>query len=330
MKLTYAMNPAGTESFRWASNPSPKGHGFSPQTQPKQFRHWQVPSKGRIFGQADLSKVEARAVAFDSQCKILMEIFSDPTRNLYIEVGNRMGEYLHWPIPIDKESIHYTLTKSTIHAGHYMEGPFKFAWQTGLSIKMAKTLQAAYLKDKPEIITWQEKIPEEVAQKACLKSIIFGIERTFFAASMYYTRYKTFTKEQRKEMVSWRPQTVPPEIINPAALRLRQALGGDFWIHLQTHDSILFSSPVEAFGEVAKLVEKECTQDVPVKGRIMHVPVEIQCGYNSGDLMDWKGETPCFAAWRDFVNRTLEKKSRSNKILEGVYGPHVPKEMYAS
>ena len=143
--LQFGVGPEATESFRWAMYKSPHGWGLNAQTMAKYFRYFVLAPPGRVICAGDLSQAEARVVAFESNCRDLIEIFSDPKRNVHLE--NALVVFGH---PVVKDTPEYTLAKAGIHASNYREGAKQFASQNGLPFAAAKQILENILRARSE------------------------------------------------------------------------------------------------------------------------------------------------------------------------------------
>lgn len=314
--VRFGWSPEATETFRWTSNKHPTGVGFNGQTDPKSFRWFKVAPPGCVFGQKDLKQAEARMVAHFARAENLLRVFASGA-NLYIEQGK-----VAFQREIQKDTPWYTLCKAIIHAAHYDEGPFKLAWDTGLSVKQAREFQENYHAGNPEIRTnFHQGTYDEVVGNGFLEVPLFKRRRYFYEALGFYAKHGTITDRQRKDAIAWRPQTLTPLIISRGMIVARPTLPLEVGLHLHGHDSIVWSCPPTLFPEVERIIDNALDIDVPIHGKVLNVPRETTIGYSLGDLMDYEGSVPTQAQWERW--REGKQAKRVQSILEGVYGPHI-------
>lgn len=317
MKYLYgSWAPEDEETFRWASRKSPKGNGFNLQTSPRCLRFLQLAPAGHIYGQKDLKQAEARCVAYFANAKRLLQIFNNPNANLYIEQARLAGH------EITKDMPEYILWKINMHACHYDEGPFKMAWDNGISVESARGFQEGYHKVNPEIRQWHESTVEEVKSKGYLEIPLFNRRRVFHEALAFYSLYKTITTQHRKDAIAWRPQTLVPQIVTTALRTARPLLPDDVWFHHHGHDSLIWSCPTDMFVEAERVIDKVMHFEIPINMMIMVIPRETTIGYSVGDMMDYHdGCVPTMAEWLEW--RKPRDIRRNELIMEGIYGAHI-------
>lgn len=313
--VNFSWDCEATETFRWISRKSSKGYGFNGQTDPKGFRWFKIAPPGRVFGQKDLKQAEARCVAYFAMAKNLLKVFQDPNINLYISMAALSGK------EVKKDTPEYTLWKANIHAGNYDEGPFKMAWDNGISVHQAREFQEMYHGANPEIRLWHKATEKELIEKWTLKIPYFNRSRTFYEAAGFYSVYHTITDHQRKDAIAWRPQTLVPQIITSGMRAARRVLSPEVWFHQHTHDAVLWSCPPEIFAESAAILDKALCVEIPINGMVMVIPRETTIGYSVGDMMLYENHVPTMSEWEKWVNKKV--KDRRKAILGGIYGAHL-------
>jgi len=275
----------GTDSGRLSSRATHKG----PQLQniPKAARKIFRASPGCIFVQGDLSKAEARYVAYDSQCRYLIDLFEDPKRNLYKEfaaasLGKRVG---------DVTGVEYETFKRGTHGSNYDMGPLRLVAVLRLNNinildltnlpgrsaqAKAEFIQDSYFKLCPEIRRWQDAIKAEVFSTRTLHDS-FGRRRVFLGKK---------DDALARAAYSYKPQATIVGIAN-RALRLLHARQEP--ILLQVHDSVVTEPEYKNLSKAVEALQDAMTCPLKVKGRTLTIPVDIQYGENWGELRDWKG-----------------------------------------
>lgn len=317
MKLEYAVNVGGTETFRFTMSKSPFRRGCNAQTLPKALRYYLQPPKGRVFVQGDLSQAEARVVAYLSRCKDLIDLFNDHTRHVHHE--NALVVFGH---AVEKDSPEYTLAKAVVHASHYREGPYKFSVQTGIPVKQTKELLARYHAKRPEIHQWHKKVWDTIKTTGRLETC-FGDRRMFYEAISCFSLTGKMTDQHWKDAISWVPQTTIPHLTNLGLIAMAtEQKQFDIWFHHQGHDSFLVSLPI---GKVVEFIawSQLCYKIALFYNMPFSIPMEYSVGYNFGDMMAYDGHEPSQMEWQAWLDEKLAKKPREQRILDGVYGVHL-------
>ncbi len=322
MKLEAGWGCHTTETFRWASYKSPHGYGLNAQTNPKHFRYYLEPPPGRVFAQGDLSQAESRVVAYTARCKDLIEIFADPSRHLHLE--NALAVFGH---SVEKDTPEYVLAKMIVHASSYRMGPHKFSVSAGLPVSQTKILMTNFHRARPEIHRWHDEVWQKVKNFGKLTTPL-GVERTFYEALSCFSVTGKMSDQHWGDAIAWVPQTTVPHVLDLGMLQMLSARdeGMDLWFHHQGHDSFLVSLPDDAtcqreFAELA--VKIYAGIDLVAAGGKFVIPMELGLGYSMGDNLEWRGEPITRSQWQATVDKKLQKKSREEQILDGVYGVHL-------
>lgn len=315
MKLYSSWNIAGTESYRWSAGTNPKGLGTNSQTIPKGLRHLLLAPPGRILVQLDLSQAEARLVAYLANCKGLIDLFNDPSRSVHMENALRIFGY-----EVEKDSPEYVLAKSVVHASNYREGPYRFSQQTGLGRRESKALLEKYHSVYPEIRRWHEDIKKEIETQGWLRSPL-GRTRFFYDAISCRSLTGKITDQQWKEAISWKPQTTVPDITNSALLRIATEMP-EVWFHQQGHDSFVVSVDIDALPRVFPILVDTMQRPIPIRGRVLTIPVDGGIGFNWGEMMGYRGgKVVTMEEWREWRDAEVARKPREVTLLKGIYGP---------
>jgi len=273
---------------------------------------------GRVYGQKDLKQAEARFVAYFANATGLIEIFQDPNANLYIKQGvHVLG------LEVDKDDKRYTQMKGVIHAGHYLEGPFKMAWDMGISVTQAREFQEKYQHANPQISVWQKATKKDVMETGVLTIPVFRKRRVFYEALAFHRLHNTITDKQWKDAVAWRPQCIVPNIITQGMVVARRELPDDIWIHHHGHDSVVWSCVPGMFVQTEQVFDAALRITIPVNGYPVVIPQETTVGYTVGELMDYTGVVPTYEEWKVWRDKKLVKKPREQQVMEGIYGPHI-------
>lgn len=316
MRLDYGVLVDGTESFRFAMNVHPFGKGLNAQTMPKVLRYYLVAPPGRVFVGGDQAQAEAREVAYLSQCKDLIEVFNDCTRNVHLE--NALAVFGHEVI---RDSPEYVAAKSVVHGIHYGEGPKKISMSTGIELPTTKALIQNYHGRRPEIKKWHKWTYDKIARDGQLETP-FGDVRVFYEAISCLSLTGKIADNLLRDAIAWIPQTTVPHLTNLGICALRRAFGDDgfCWFHHQGHDSFLCSIPEGEEQRFADVALKVFAIPQTIWGVTFVIPTELTIGYNFGDMMKFKGSSISRGEWQEWLDGKLAKKSRHDDLLEGTYG----------
>ncbi len=284
--VRFSLDPHGTETGRWACYKDPWDRGFNAQTMTKTVKKmigWDSTLK-RTFVQIDLKQAESRFVAYDSCDSDLIRMLEDPTKDIHRYVAAEIFEcsedaITHEQRQLGKKSGHganYSMAAATFQESCLKEMNLVITKQ-----EANKTLEA-YHKLFPGIRRWHKGIRDTVYRERKLTNPI-GRVRYF---------YGRMDDNTCREAYAYRPQSTVPDIINHLMLRLceeRSAGHLDFWLHCQTHDSIILSttSHLDEIAEFAIETRKWHPEIVLPAGRLI-IPVSIEHGSCLGEVMKYE------------------------------------------
>lgn len=275
----------GTDSGRLSSRATGKG----PQLQniPKAARAIFRASPDCILVQGDLAKAEARYVAYDSECRYLIDLFEDSKRNFYKEfAADSLGKKV-----ADVDQVAYDVFKRGTHLLNYGGSEAKILMVLRLNKidimqvqglpGRTQTAKAEYIKNRyfklcPEILRWQSAIEKEVFATRTLHDA-FGRRRVFLGKK---------DDAMVRAACSYKPQATIVGIAN-RGLRLLYDRGEP--LLLQVHDSIVIEPRREVLPKAVEALRDAMTCPLNIKGRTLTIPVDIQYGENWGKLRDWTG-----------------------------------------
>lgn len=297
-RMRCSFDVTGTRSGRLSSRASLSGSGTNLHTIPARkkegakLRRMFIADEGKIFVYPDYKQAEAWVVAFEARCEGLIELFTDPTRDVHRENASRIfGKPL---VGITTEERY--LAKRVVHASNYGMGPDRLvelvaedAATTGIRIdrREAAALMDKYFMLYPEIKEnfWRQ-VEMELRRSRTLTTF-FGRKRTF---------YGRFDDKLLREAYSYKPQSTVGDLGNEATIRafaaidetsptcLNREWGGQYLVSV--HDSILFQCNRESVHEVAKQLQSSMTIPITINGRTFTIPTDCQVGYN------WAKQSP--------------------------------------
>lgn len=299
---------------RWESTRSPKWRGCKVGHIPKAMRLMFEPPEGRIFCQRDLSQAEARYVGAEARCLFLTQTFADFDAGRGPKIHKKVGK-LCWGVEPKSDSIQYDASKRIVHAYDYMMGYKKLAITANLSEEEAKKVYGVYGSNVPEIPRWHTRIKDEATRNGYLLTPT-GRRRQCFSACGMVTNTGALADEIWRDLVSWKPQTTIPDILNEGLFRTWENL--DYVrVHQQGHDSHLDSIPPEKLAEYYELTELYHRVPFIIDNEIeVVIPSEMQWGYLWGALKPYepgdRGTREEWSAWCEkekvFDEATIKEK----------------------
>jgi DNA polymerase I-like protein with 3'-5' exonuclease and polymerase domains len=154
-----------------------------------------------------------------------------------------------------------------------------------LSRSQAEKTLEAYHKLFPGIRRWHSELRTTVYNSRKLSNP-FGRVRYF------YGRCDDATY---REAYAYRPQSTVSDLVNTLMLKLldgRTEGQFDFWLHLQTHDSLSLSCvDEENVNKIARYAENlnNWHPEIRLKAGLLRIPVSIEFGNCLGKLSNWEG-----------------------------------------
>ena len=285
---------------RWESKSSPKWRGSKITHIPKVLRLMFEPPAGRIFVQRDLSQAEARYVGAEARCLFLNKTFNEFDRGVGPKIHKVVGKKIYGVEP-KQDTMEYDTAKSIVHAYDYMMGFKRLAIEAGISYDFAERTYNGYAREVPEIPRWWDRIKDEATRLGYLLTPT-GRKRQCFSACAMVTNTGALGDEIWRDLVSWKPQTTIPDILNEGMFRTWSELP---WvrIHQQGHDSHLDSiepsrleeyfEKTQVFHRVPVLVDREVE---------LVIPSELAWGYLWGCLKPYEpGDKGTYEEWLKYA-----------------------------
>lgn len=291
-RMRCSWDITGTRSGRLSSRASLEGSGTNLQNIPPSMRRMFVADPGKVFVYRDFSQAEARVVAFLARCTGLIELFSDPTRDIHRENAARINS-----IPLDSVTPEQRyLAKRVVHASHYGMGPGHMvevvnedAELTGVRINFptAKRLIESYFMLYPELQSnyWGD-IQREMKRSLTLNTP-FGRKRTFFGR---------WDEKLMREAYSYVPQSTIGDLCCKALVRCYWDIdvAHPEWganTLLNVHDSLLVqcNDDPATIKAVAEAMAQAMDISMTVNFYDFKVPTDCKVGYN---WMDYNKKNP--------------------------------------
>jgi DNA polymerase I-like protein with 3'-5' exonuclease and polymerase domains len=219
-----------------------------------------LPDEGMELADGDYSGADAMIVAWDSQCKWLMDFFTNrPDEKLYAYIASE-----HLQREITSKSPEYKPYKAVCHGTNYGLGLDKLATMLGISYALAKDLQDFYFGLCPEIKVWHERIRKEIAAKGYISNI-FGRKAWFLNKNDPTLFNKAF---------AFIPQSSIADLVNHAAVAIDDNYL-EVQILLQVHDSLVLQYPQNKAEEYRNKIINCMEIELPYEPRLK-IPADIK------------------------------------------------------
>lgn len=298
---------------RWESKSSPKWRGTKITHIPKVIRLMFEPPTGRIFVQRDLSQAEARYVGAEARCLFLNKTFREFDQGIGPKIHKVVGKAIYGVEP-KQDTMEYDTSKSIVHAYNYQEGYKRLAVEANISYDFSKRVYDGYARQVPEIPPWWDRIKDEATRLGRLTTPTGRVRQCFGACSMV-TNTGSLSDEIWRDLVSWKPQSTIPDILNEGMYRTWSNLP---WvrIHQQGHDSHLDSIPPDKLDEYFEKTELYHRVPVFIDREVeLIIPSEMAWGYLWGALIPYQpGDNGSYEQW-------LERATQANYFtMEGKGG----------
>ena len=173
---------------------------------------------------------------------------------------------------ITKESRERSIGKKCVHSANYLIGPYLFASLIGVSNPEGKRLLERYYGIF-QIKDWHRRVEEEIKKTRTLTTP-FGRKRRFF---------DRYGDDLLRAAVAYIPQSTASDHINRAAVRIYPQLPESSAILLQVHDEIVIQAKEADVEKVIGLARRELSTPIPIDGRDVVIPIDIQVGGNWKD-----------------------------------------------
>lgn len=260
-RMRTSYNVAGTKTYRLASRKNAFGNGMNLQNVPKEgkidlkyslssvepvdndeveevilddehtgitelpnCKTLFIPDEGYVFFDIDYSGADARVVAYDSNCKFLIDIFSDDSLDLYSTIA---AEY--YKRPISKKDKERQIFKAICHGTNYLGKAPTLAGKAGLLVAEVEKVQKFYFSACPEVKMWQKRLKDNVDKSGFVENV-FGARGYFIDRS---------DKNLYNKAVAWIPQSTIGILVNHGLVNIHEKEEvKNVQVLMQTHDSL--------------------------------------------------------------------------------------------
>ena len=206
-----------------------------------------IPDPGKEIMDADLSGADIQIVAWDSECKWLMDYFANPRGNG--KVYHYIASNFFQREITDKE---YKTYKGIFHGTNYGMGVPKLAATARIPEHVAKDLQDYYFHLNPEVRKWQERIQIDIKRKGYIENI-FGRRAWFLNKNDVTLLNKAY---------AFIPQSSIGDVMNRAFVTIKETLP-EVEILLQVHDSGVFQYDIEIALATRDKIKKAMEVEIP-------------------------------------------------------------------
>lgn len=230
-----------------------------------------ISKPGNVLVHADYKQAEGRVICTLGQDEYLRNIFADPERQLFLE----LGEGLYGTRDITKEQ------KIRVKAYFYGIAYGREAYSIAMEHKRRVSEVEAELRDFraliPGVVSWQEDTIKEILTKQVLDTS-FGRKRRFWL----------ITRDNKKDVIneglSYRPQSIASDICLSALIRLRPMLRGLGFIRLTIHDALVAECAEGDAPRVSELLRDVMVAEARRWNDYVPFEVDITTGTNWGQL----------------------------------------------
>lgn len=177
-----------------------------------------IPEHGYEIWEADYSQLELRLTAAYAKQQNLIEIFKDPSRDLFSEMAARMG--------LERDP-----TKTFVYAVGYGAGVKKIAAMLGVSLGEAKRIKDRYFSDYSG---FQNVI--QLAEQTCKGQ---GFIRTWTTRRRHFDNPLTQAHKAFNSVI----QMGAADIVKRVMVNTRENLDPEVRMILQVHDSVWYEIP---------------------------------------------------------------------------------------
>jgi uracil-DNA glycosylase family 4 len=238
---------------------------------PSRMRNQIVPDEGNVFCQADYGQIEGRVATVEAGDEFLFEIFGDPSRDLFDELGTG----LFGSLEAAQSKANRVRTKAYYYGSSYGREPFSIAQEFKIPESQAKREQDAMFTRMPQLKAYFDEIQEAVKRGEVLETH-FGRRRRFGLIT------RDNLKDAQKAGMAFKPQSTANDINLSALCELRKA---GLKIRNPVHDSILAECAEGDRHEVGRLMvetmERVAAEEFSDR---IPFPADVEFGYNWGEL----------------------------------------------
>lgn len=308
-RFLYNLWAAGTETTRYSGKEHQFWCGTNPQNVPGEVRDIMVADAGYIFAEFDYAQSDAWFVAYTCEDPNYMRNISDDrdTHCVHAEhffkiayekilLGHKKNE--DW-VDHSTKGVRQN-TKRIVHGANFLMQGFTLymtmgheavvesakaygyenagIWSMRELIRFCDFMLSKYHELYPELATWQEENPKQVAKNGNLSTSPFGRTRLFFGNMLE-------DNGVQRELASFCGQGGTAGNINRSLRTIYYASGLEqegLLLITQTHDSILCMIPEDRLHYFVPKVKEIMEEPVTIHRRDISIPVDVVVGYSWG------------------------------------------------
>lgn len=228
-----------------------------------------VPDPDHVFVQADYKTAELRVVGVEANCPWLIEVLSDPLRDIHGEVATQR----YGPGWTKDQRVR---AKAVVFGLGYGREAGSIATEFDIPLKEAEEVVRAFFELIPEVKEWQQYIKHQVTKLGVDLTNHFGRKRRFHLIS------KDNVANVGRESLAFIPQSTANDINLRAATKLYKELGMD--VRLLVHDSCLVNCPPDEAEQVARVMSRVMQDTALQYTDVIPFYVDTSIGNNWGEL----------------------------------------------
>lgn len=238
-KMRSSFNPAGTETFRYASSKNAFDGGTNFQNVPKgdedeehdgdslilpNIRKLFLPDPNKIIIDVDLAGADAQVVAWEANDDILKEVFRTGQKLHAFNAKDLFGGDAG---PDGKREPYYTNAKKGCHLSNYGGKARTMSAALGITVHEAEKFQKRWFEIHPGILEWHRRVEAQLQATRTIRNK-FGYRR------FYFDRIDTILPEG----LAWIPQSTVACVTNRQMIVIEDTLP-QLQILIQVHDSLV-------------------------------------------------------------------------------------------
>ena len=280
-RLTYNINPAGTNTGRSACRESAFRIGTNAQNIDRRHKRFFRADTGKVLVEVDLEQADSRNVG-----AICYKLFGKDNYLKACEESDLHSTVAKMVFQISQDQVrteykygktYRDFAKNVGHGTNYMGSAIGISKITGVPSNAVKSFQDMYFRAFPEIQEWHKWTASELP---CITTI-FGRRR--------YFHDRPWDPGTVREAVAYQGQSATAHEIDRAIVLIRQSYE---WVQLlvQVHDSILFQIPIDKLNRLGDILETMKVK-LNVRDRTFYVPLEAQYGkyWDKKEMATWDG-----------------------------------------
>lgn len=305
-----SFNVGATEVDRWSSSKSPFGTGTNIQNIADRSRRIFVADPGLMLFYADLSQAESRIVAYDAEDLAYIEAHEGNDTHTYVAmlcwpdlpwpgwntgVPCQCGWHSHLapheytnrclaesPTTFDPHHDYRLYSKKMQHGGNIGMSAVGVARELHVTQAVAKQAMEALDTAFPRRKARQREIINEVQTTGAVRTFL-NRRRQFFERLYDSSTHREALAETQQSTIGWMLNMALWRVWNEldTSINLWEApkpsQPNQVWLLAQVHDAIL-GEVREGDFDTLRRVKELMTIDIPIRGRICKIPVDIQYG----------------------------------------------------